>query len=91
MEIKIEKNPDTSKLDQLNVKKWSIWEEAESEFPWQYPETETCYILEGNVTVTPDGGTPVELEAGDLVTFPKGMSCNWKITKAIRKHYRFES
>jgi uncharacterized protein len=31
----------------------------------------------------------VEFGAGDLVTFPKGMSCVWKIASAVRKHYRF--
>ena len=32
---------------------------------------------------------PVEVKKGDFVTFPKGMSCTWKITKDIRKHYTF--
>ena len=26
---------------------------------------------------------------GDLVTFPVGMSCTWKVLKPVRKHYRF--
>ncbi len=91
MEITIDKNPDLQQLEQMNMKKWSIWEETVSEFPWHYQETETCYILEGRVTVTPDGGEPVEIEQGDLVTFPKGMSCTWKITRDIKKHYKFES
>jgi uncharacterized cupin superfamily protein len=31
----------------------------------------------------------VEVGQGDLVTFPQGMSCTWKIRKDVRKHYRF--
>lgn len=31
----------------------------------------------GEVTVTPTGGTPVLIQAGDLVKFPKGMTCKW--------------
>lgn len=31
-------------------------------------------MLRGRVTVTPDGGEPVEVKAGDLVTFPAGGS-----------------
>jgi hypothetical protein len=89
MKITIDKTPDQNQLEKLNIKKWSIWEESISEFPWYYQETEMCYILEGKVIVTPDGGTPVEIEAGDLVTFPRGMSCNWKIVKDIKKHYKF--
>lgn len=30
-----------------------------SKFPWTYGEAETCYILKGKVTVTPNGGKPV--------------------------------
>lgn len=89
MEITIKKNPDPAELEKMNIKKWSIWEEVVSEFPWQYQETEVCYILEGKVIVTPDGGEPVTIEKGDLVTFPKGMSCTWKILSDIRKHYSF--
>lgn len=89
MEITVDKNPDKKKLESMDIKKWSIWEETVSEFPWYYQEAETCYILEGKVIVTPDGGSPVEIEAGDLVTFPQGMSCTWKILKDVRKHYKF--
>ncbi|NIQ95655.1 MAG: cupin domain-containing protein [Desulfuromonadales bacterium] len=47
-------------------------------------------MLEGEVEVTPDGGETVRFGAGDLVTFPAGMSCRWSISKAVRKHYRFD-
>ena len=50
-----------------------------SRFPWSYSSTETAYVLEGKVTVTPDGGSPVEVKAGGLYTFPKGMSCTWEV------------
>ena len=46
-------------------------------------------LLEGEVTVTPDGGEPVKFGAGDLVVFPAGMACRWDVHKAVRKHYRF--
>jgi len=88
-DIKIVRNPTDDALKAMDVENWPIWEKEESEFPWSYDEPETCYVLEGNVVVTPDGGDPVEIQAGDLVTFPSGMSCTWKISKAIRKHYRF--
>jgi uncharacterized cupin superfamily protein len=89
MKIEIERNPSEERLKKLGVEKWQIWEKEVSEFPWYYDETETCYILEGNVIVTPQAGEPVEIKKGDLVTFPKGMSCTWKITNPIRKHYNF--
>jgi uncharacterized cupin superfamily protein len=46
-------------------------------------------LLEGDVTVTPDGGAPVRFGAGDLVTFAAGLSCSWDVHVAVRKHYRF--
>ena len=87
--ITVDKNPDDDQLEKLGVKSWPIWEKEESEFPWSYSDKETCYLLEGEVEVTPDGAQPVKFSKGDLVTFPKGMSCKWKITKAVRKHYTF--
>ena len=88
-EIKVEKNPLPSTLDELGVRSWPIWTKEVSMFPWSYDEPETCLFLEGEVVVTPDGGAPVSVGKGDLVTFPNGMSCTWKVLKPVRKHYRF--
>ncbi len=88
-EIRVVRTPDEEQLDREGVRAWPIWTCDPSEFPWTYDAEETCYILEGKVTVTPDGGEPVTVGAGDLVTFPRGMSCTWKVTSAIRKHYTF--
>lgn len=76
-------------LKQLGVLDWSIWEKETSEFPWHYDQKEVCYLLEGQVTVTPENGDPVTFGKGDLVTFPAGMSCHWHIHKDVKKHYQF--
>lgn len=88
-QIQIEPQPTQDQLQKLGVLNWPIWTKSVSEFPWTYDEAETCYFLEGEVTVTPDGSEPVSMGKGDLVTFPSGMSCTWKITQAVRKHYSF--
>ncbi|MBO9998808.1 MAG: cupin domain-containing protein [Cyanobacteria bacterium SID2] len=88
-EINIEREPNNARLSELGVSSWPVWEKEVSEFPWTYDERETCYLLAGEVIVTPDGGEPVEIRKGDLVSFPAGMSCTWKITKDVRKHYNF--
>ncbi|BAZ92499.1 cupin [Thiohalobacter sp. COW1] len=90
MQIQVTRNPGAQRLDELGVYDWPIWEKESSTFPWSYDATETCYLLEGDVVVTPDGGEPVQIQAGDLVTFPAGMDCTWQIRAAVRKHYRFE-
>ena len=87
--IKVEKNLSEDELNQRGVYSWGIWEKEVSQFPWSYNGEELCYILEGEVTVTPDGGEAVTIGAGDFVTFPDGMSCHWNITAPIRKHFNF--
>jgi uncharacterized protein len=88
-DIKVEKNPAEQTLQKLGVRQWPIWTKETSRFPWHYDEQEVCYFLEGDVFVTPDGGEPVQVGKGDLVTFPQGMSCEWDVRQPVRKHYRF--
>lgn len=83
------KKPTEADLADMGVPDWPIWEKEVSKFPWFYDETETCYVLEGRVRVTPEQGEPVEFGPGDLVTFPKGLGCTWEVREPIRKHYRF--
>ena len=87
--IELKHQPESSELETIGVFSWPIWQKEISEFPWHYDESETCYFLEGQVTVTPDSGEPITMGKGDLVTFPAGMSCNWRIDSAVRKHYYF--
>lgn len=87
---KIEKErPTAQELESLGVSGWGIWECEPSEFPWEYDDTETCYILEGRARVKTPEGEAVEFGAGDLVRFPKGLKCTWTVTERIRKHYSF--
>lgn len=89
MNIQLEHNPGPARLRELGVEDWPTWGTGVARFPWTYDEQETCYVLEGEVVVTPDGGAPVTVKAGDLAVFPAGMSCVWDVRAPIRKHYRF--
>jgi uncharacterized protein len=33
----------------------------------------------------------VEFGAGDLVVFPKGLSCTWDVLAVVDKYYKFDS
>ena len=88
--IQIEHNPAPAKLEVMGVYDWPVWSKEQSSFPWTYDSKETCYFLEGRVTVTPDGGEPVTMGTGDLVIFPRGMSCTWDIHEDVQKHYNFD-
>ena len=88
-EIRIEKQTQ-EKLKEMGVFSWPIWEKEASTFNWHYDETEVCYLLKGKVAVKTKDGKRVEFGAGDLVTFPKGLSCSWEITEPVKKHYNFK-
>ncbi|MFU8838851.1 MAG: cupin domain-containing protein [Thiohalomonadaceae bacterium] len=87
--IHIEAQADPDRLHELGVASWPMWEKEASSFPWHCDEAEICYLLEGDVTVTPEGGTAVRFGAGDLVHFAAGMTCHWEIHQTVRKYYRF--
>ena len=75
-------------IENMGIINWPIWTSEVSEFPWKYDVEESRLILEGEVYVTA-GSESVEIKSGDFVIFPKGLSCVWKVTKPIRKHYKF--
>ena len=84
----IVKKPSQDELDELGVSSWPIWTCETSTFDWHYDQSETCYIIEGEVVVTA-GGREVLFGPGDMVTFPQGLECIWQVKKPVRKHYRF--
>lgn len=88
-EILVERNASPMKCEVLGVYDWAIWRKEVSTFDWEYHDRETCYIVRGEFTVTPEDGEPQEFKRGDLITFPKGMKCVWNITKDVEKHYNF--
>jgi len=85
MEIIVRK-PTQSEIEFMQ--KQPIWEKEISTFPYSYDQQEMCLILEGDVEVTHKDGS-AKFGPGDLVIFPEGLSCNWNIKKAVRKHYKF--
>ena len=73
----------------VEMKKLPTWGCEVSEFDWYYDSEETCLLIEGEVTVS-YGGESVSFGVGDLVTFPEGLSCVWKVSKPVKKHYFFK-
>ena len=88
--ITIEHKPSEERLKELGVASWEIWVKEISEFPIDFDETETAYILEGEILVTPEGGEPVRILPGDLVVFPAGLNSHWQVIKQLRKHYSYD-
>ena len=90
LQILLERNPSPMKLEVMGVYDWPIWRKEASRFAWTYQQQETCYILRGRFSVTPDGGESQHFQRGDLITFPQGMQCTWEITEDVEKHYDFQ-
>ncbi|EFJ35236.1 hypothetical protein SELMODRAFT_80801 [Selaginella moellendorffii] len=89
--IRIERKPSEQRLLELGVKSWPKWGCPPSKLPWTYDAEETCYLLKGKVRVFPEGSSDfVEFGAGNLVVFPKGMSCTWEVYSPVDKHYKFD-
>lgn len=86
MNIEVRK-PTESEI--AEAKNWPIWSKEISIFDWEYNEPETCLIIEGQAEVADKAGNLVKFEAGDLVIFPAGLKCIWKIISPIKKHYKF--
>ena len=63
-----------------------IWECDVSEFDWFFESEEVCLFIEGEAVVSYEGGS-VSISAGDYVIFPKGLSCVWKVSKPVKKHF----
>ena len=77
-------------IQEMGIRSWSTWSCDKSEFPWEYSEKESCYILEGQVDVTTENGEIVSIGPGDYVIFPQGMKCTWLVHEAVYKYFSFE-
>jgi uncharacterized cupin superfamily protein len=64
-----------------------IWECEAGSSRWLLDTHEVIHLIAGRMTVTPDGGEPTEVNAGDVAIFPKGWSGVWDIHEKVRKVY----
>ncbi len=64
-----------------------IWQCSPGPSYWRQDENEVIYVLSGRMTVTSDGGEPLEVGAGDIAVFPLGWTGTWVIHETLRKVY----
>ena len=63
------------------------WEATPGSYHATYSAYEFVHIMEGEITITPDGGTPVHVGPGDAFVIEANFKGTWKIEKAVRKHF----
>ena len=88
VEVLIKSPWSASVIIKYGIKNWPIWASGLSKFSWHYNEKEICLIIEGEAIIKTEEGKIYIIKSGDLVEFPKGISCELQITKKIKKHYR---
>jgi uncharacterized protein len=66
-----------------------IWECTPGSYHATYTAYEYVVLITGRIVITPDGGTPVTVQAGDAFVVEKDFKGTWKIEEAVRKHFDF--
>jgi hypothetical protein len=44
-------------------------------------------MISGRIVITPDGGMPVTMQAGDAFVVEADVKRTWDIQEAVRKHF----
>ena len=64
-----------------------LWEATPGTYHATYAEYEFVHLMEGRIVITPDGGTPVTVQAGDAFVVEADFVGTWEIQEAVRKHF----
>jgi len=63
------------------------WEASVGSYHATYSAYEFVHLIEGRITITPDGGEPVRLGPGDAFVVEPGFKGVWAIEAPVRKHF----
>ena len=63
------------------------WECTPGSYHATYSAYEFVHLIAGRIVITPDGGTPVIVQAGDAFVVEADFKGTWKIEQAVRKHF----
>ncbi len=63
-----------------------VWECSAGRFRWYFAVDETVCVVDGEVQVQPETGSPVWLRPGDSALFHAGTWSTWYIPDHLRKH-----
>ena len=64
-----------------------IWAATRGSWRISYSECEFCYLLEGRVALTNQGGQRCEFSRGDSFVVPAGFTGTWEVIEDCRKLY----
>jgi uncharacterized cupin superfamily protein len=81
MKTWIEYNAD----DGSSISGW--WGATPGTYHATYAAPEFVHMIQGEIVITPDGGKPVTVRAGDAFTVEKDFVGTWQIEKEVFKHF----
>ena len=64
---------------------FNLWDCTAGRFRWVFQSDDFIEILEGTVTITPDGGNARTLTVGDVAYFPGGLATVWEVPTYFKK------
>lgn len=65
-----------------------VWEAQPGTLSYMdYPFDEICFVLSGELELTPAGGSVQHFRAGDSFIIRKGFTGRWHMPTALRKYY----
>ena len=64
-----------------------MWEATPGTYRAVYDGFEFVHLVAGKLTITPDGGKPVSLSAGDAFVVEPDFKGTWKIDETVLKHF----
>lgn len=63
------------------------WEATVGSWHASYKFYEFVHLIEGQITITPDGGSPVTLRPGDAFVVEPTFKGTWKVEAPVKKHF----
>lgn len=64
-----------------------LWEATEGSFAFRFEHWEFFRVISGVAVVTPEGGDPMTLRAGDALVMEPGFTGRWDVVETMLKHY----
>ncbi|WP_103122090.1 cupin domain-containing protein [Methylopila sp. Yamaguchi] len=64
-----------------------VWSATPGAWRVAYDEWEWCRLRSGRCVLTPDGGEPVDYEAGDAIVIEPGFVGVWTVVEACEKDF----
>ncbi|RJG09207.1 cupin domain-containing protein [Pseudomonas cavernicola] len=77
----------TTSVERPDGVETGIWECTPGRWRRQIVQQEFCHFIQGRCTFTPDGGEPLQIQAGDALMLPANSTGTWDIQETVRKTY----